>query len=88
MITELIDLNIGGVDFTKCIVDFEYEPADPGSMVQPPYDEQVTIYQVQFEASECGGFDVTIWADLQDLHFHLIQPQVLDWIHEQQDGEI
>ena len=85
MYTEVIDLNIGGVEFTECLVDFDYEAADSGSSVQPPYDEELHVYRVQFELSECEGFDVTIWTDLQDIHFHLVAPQILEWIHARQE---
>lgn len=85
MNTETIDLNIGGVDFSRCLVDFEYEFADKGSSVQPPYPEQLTIYRVQFICDYAAGFDMAFWADLQEQHFCMVELQVLDWIHEQQE---
>lgn len=89
MHTETINLTIAGIDHDKCLVNFEYSSADAGAPDQPPYDEELTIYRVQIPHNDYHGYNFEWWTDLQADYFHLVNEQVLDWIHaKQEDAEL
>lgn len=85
MHTEMIDLNIAGIEFSQCIVDMEYERSDNGALDQPAYGEDLTIYRVQIPHNDSHGHYFEWWTDLQEIHFHLIRHQALDWIHAREE---